>query len=168
VGLFKRHVIAVSIVSVAVATVGAVFAFARPAYHPYVIPPPPDHGLTYTTVDYNAADARRAFKAEGIALVLRSRHPPITDLSNSNLIVVVDVFGERARVEASGFFNYTTDATGHFVHYARDCASGIPGVPGSYDAEVWRGNVRAIVNCDTAGKAGAAWLRRAKHALARL
>jgi hypothetical protein len=168
VDLVKGHLVGVSIVALAASAVGAVFLFARPAYQPYVIPPPPDHGLSYTTVTYNAADARRAFKAEGIALTVRSQLPPITDLANAGDIVVVDVFGDRAKVEASGFWNYTTDATGHYVRFPRDCASGIPGVPGSYDAELWRANVRVIVNCDTAGKNGAAWLRRAQHALARL
>jgi hypothetical protein len=167
VDLVRGHVVAVSIVALAVAAVGAVFMFARPAYHPYVIPAPPDHGLSYTTVAYSAGDARRAFAAQGIALTARSQLPPITTLGNAGDILEVDVFGERAKVEA-GFWDYTTDATGHYVHFPRDCASGTPGVAGSYDAELWHGNVRVIVNCDTAGKAGAAWLRRAQHALARL
>jgi hypothetical protein len=168
VDLIKGHVLAVSIVALALVVVSTVFMFAHPAYHPYVVPAPPDHGLPYTTVDYEAADARRAFDAQGIALNARSQSPTMTTLGNLRDVVSVTVFGERAKVEAAGFWNYTTDATGHYVHFPHDCASGIPGVPGSYDAELWQGNVRVIVNCNTAGRAGAAWISRAQHALARL
>jgi hypothetical protein len=168
VDLVRGHPVAASIVALAVAAVGAVFLFARPAYHPYVMPGPPDHGLSYTTVAYDTADARRAFAAQGIALTRRSQGPTIATLGNTGEILEVDVFGERAKVEKAGFYNYTTDAVGRYVHFPRDCASGTPGVDGSYDAELWRGNIRVIVNCDTAGRAGTAWLRRAQRALARL
>jgi hypothetical protein len=168
VGLVRGHLAVVSVVALAAAAVGAVFVFARPAYHPHVTPEPPDHGLPYTTVSYSAADAQRAFAAEGIALTPRSHGSAMTTLGNRGDILEVDAFGERAKVEASGFWDYTTDAAGGYVHFPRDCASGTPGAPGSYDAELWHGNIRVIVSCDTAGKAGAAWLRRARRALARL
>jgi hypothetical protein len=129
---------------------------------------PPDHGLSYTTVSYSPADARRAFATEGITLTPRSHGPTMTTFGNKGDILEVDAFGERAKVEASGFWDYTQDGTGHLVHFPHDCASGTPGVAGSYDAELWHGNIRVIVNCDTAGTAGAAWLQSARRALARL
>jgi hypothetical protein len=168
VDLVRGHPVAASIVALAVAAVGAVFVFARPAYRPYVMPTPPDHGLAYTTVVYGAADARRAFAAQGIALTPRSQGPTVTTLGNAGDVLEVDVFGERTKVEKAGFWDYTTDATGHYVHFPHDCASGTPAAAGSYDAELWHGNIRVIVNCRTAGKAGTAWLRRAQSALARL
>jgi hypothetical protein len=168
VGLLRGHVAAVSVIALAVAVVGAVFVFARPSYHPEVTPTPPDHGLPYRVVSHTAADARRAFATQGIALTKRSQIPEITTLGNASNILEVSAFGERTKVEKAGFYNYTTDANGRYVHFPRDCSSGVPGVAGSYDAELWRGNIRVIVNCDTAGKEGAAWPRRAQLALARL
>src|SRR5438067_1569287 len=73
--LVRGHGAALSGVSLAVAAVGAVFLIARPAHHPQVAPRPPDHGLSYTTVDYTAADARSAFRAQGIAIDSRSQTP---------------------------------------------------------------------------------------------
>jgi hypothetical protein len=168
VDLVRGHLAVVSIVGLAIAAVSGVFLFARPGYQPRVTPNPPDHGLSYTVVTYSAADARRAFAGTGIALTARSQSPTITTLGNKGDILEVDMFGERAKVEAAGFWDFTTDATGHYVHFPNNCASGTPGVAGSYDAELWRGNIRVIVNCKAAGSAGAAWLRRAQHALAGL
>ena len=157
-----------SIVALAAAAVGAVFLIARPAYRPRAAVMPTDHGLPYTTVAYSAADARTAFAAEGIALAARSQTPTITTLGNAGDILEVDVFGERSKVEAAGFWDGGTDAAGNYVHFPHDCSSGTAGVAGSYDAELWRGNVRVVVNCDTAGESGAAWLRHAQRALANL
>jgi hypothetical protein len=168
VDLLREHVVASSVVALAAVALGIVFLFARPAYHPHAAATPPDHGLSYTTVAYSAADARSAFKAQGIALTTRSQTPLIATLGNAGDVLEVDVFGERAKVEAAGFSDYGTDATGTHVHFPRDCSSGTPGVASSYDAELWHGNVRVIVNCDTAGKTGDAWLQRAQLALARL
>ncbi len=164
----RSHAVAVSIVALAASAAGAVFLFARPASHRPVVQSPPDHGLPYTTVDFDVADARRAFAAQDIVLTARSKSPAVTTLGNARNVLEVDVFGERAKVEAVGFWDYTTDATGHYVHFPADCSSGTPGVPGSYDAELWHGNVRVIVSCLTAGTTGPAWLRRAQRALARL
>jgi hypothetical protein len=168
VDLVRGHIVAASVVALVAAAVGAVFLLAWPAYHPHVNAAPPDTGLSYTTVEFSAADVRSAFKAQRIALTARSQTPTVTTLGNTGDILEVDVFGERAKVEAAGFSDYGTDATGNYVHFPSDCSSGKPGVASSYDAELWHGNVRVIVNCDTAGKTGPAWLQRTQLALARL
>ena len=150
-------------VAAAVAATGAVLVFARPAYHPHVEPPPPDHGLPYTRATYTAADARRAFAAEGVSLIPRSSLPQMTDLSDRPLVVEVTIFGNPKKLAAAGFYDYnTTDANGHYVYFPRTCANG------ARDAERWRGNVRAILGCAAAGAAAPAWLQRVDRALARL
>jgi hypothetical protein len=161
----SRHLLAAVIVCIAAASVGAVFAFARPTYHPYVMPAPPND-LPYTTVSYTAADAIRAFSAAGIKLVRRGPHAtrsyPMTGLSNNSLIVEVTAFGDPQNVKDSGFSTYFTFVDGHWVKAPRTCA------PGAIDAERWRGNVRVIVSCTRAGADSGMWLRRAQLALGRL
>jgi hypothetical protein len=161
VDFLRSHLLAAGIVAVAVAAAGAVLAFARPTAHPYVIPPPPDHGLPYTVVSYTAADVRRAFAAEGIRLTPRSQFPTVTTIGNRDDILEVDAFGDRKKVEQSGFWDYAVE-NGKYVHFPRVCGSTIP------DAERWHGNVRVIVKCRAAGAASGAWLRRVDRALARL
>ena len=162
-----RHVIAVAIVFAAVAATAAVFAFARPAFRPYVMPPPPG-GLPYTKVTYTAADARRAFAAAGIALVRNTNGPlpahaaPIVDFNTKDLVVEVDAFGDPARVTASGFSDFTTFSNGRWVRTPPTCATG------ATNAERWLGNIRAIVSCTRAGGSAASVLRRVSLALARL
>lgn len=158
----RLHPAPTAIVVAAVAATGAVFAFARPAYHPHVEPKPSDHGLSYTRVRWTAADAERAFAAEHVRLVARARLRFVTDLSDPTQTVEVSVFGDRTLVEGSGFYDYTTDAGGRYVRFARRCGAG------TSDAERWRGNVRAIVSCDRAGGGADAWLRRVDRALAQL
>jgi hypothetical protein len=157
--LIRPHV---AVVAVAIAATAAVFAFARPAYHRRVEPAPPDHGLRYTHVAYTAADARRAFAAEGVALIPRWRLPQTTDLSDRGLVVEVTVFGDPKKVAATGFYDYTIDASGQYVHFSKTCANG------ARDAERWRGNVRAIVSCTAAGAGALTWLGRVERAFARL
>jgi hypothetical protein len=156
-----RHTISLAVVVVALAAVGAVFAFARPTYRPYVMPDPPDHGLPYSVASYAAADARRAFAAEGIKLSPRSQSTIVTTLGNQGDILEVDTFADRAKVEKAGFWDYTV-ANGHYVHFPPACAADAP------SAERWHGNVRVIVDCPAAGTFSSAWLRRAERALARL
>lgn len=162
-----RHVIAVAIIGIAVASTGAVFAFARPTYHPYVMPAPPND-LPYTTVTFTPADASHAFSAVGIKLLLRTHGPrpahsaPMTDLSDKGLVVEVTVFGDAQKVKDSGFSDYFTFVDGHLVKAPRTCARG------ATNAERWRGNVRVIVSCTRAGGASGMWLRRAQLALGRL
>jgi hypothetical protein len=167
-GVVRSHALAVAIVAVAVLAVVGVFTFARPKPHPYVIPPPPNAPLPYTRVVYSAGQARRAFRAAGIKLVLHTHEPvpvgaaPILDLSNSGNIVVVDVFGDPQQVAASGFSDYFNFAHGHWLKAPATCS------PGANGAEQWRANVRVIVSCSNAGASAPLWLARAERALANL
>lgn len=166
--LSRAHAALVGIVAVALLGVVGVFTFARPTYHPYVMPPPPRAPLPYTKVTYSAADAQRAFRGADIQLVRHTREPipvgaaPITDLSNNADIVEVDVFGNPQRVAASGFSDYFNFANGHWLKAPLTCS------PGASAAERWRGNVRVIVSCERAGSSAPAWLARINHALATL
>lgn len=161
VNLLKGHVLASGIVVVAVTSVGAVFAFAAPAYHRQVMPGPPNNDLPYTVVSYTSADARRAFAAEGINLSPRAKSPTTTTLGNRGDILEVDVFGDPEKVKQTGFYDYTI-VNDHYAHFPRDCSSG------GLDAELWQGNVRVIVNCSAAGSSSRLWLRRAERAIAHL
>ena len=58
----SRHLIAVAIVALAAASVGAVFAFARPTYHPVTDKKVEMQGQRH----YSLVEVRRAFKAQGI------------------------------------------------------------------------------------------------------
>jgi hypothetical protein len=163
----RAHPIAVSVVAVAAFVAAGALAFARPSYHPYVMPPPPKH-LPYTKVSYTSTDAKRAFAAVGIRLILHNRGArpaaaaPIFDLSTSSLLVEVTAFGDPKKVTASGFSDYITFSDGRWVQTPRTCGKGVR------LAERWRGNIRAIVNCASAGPSASAWLRRVSIALARL
>jgi hypothetical protein len=158
VGLLRIHLAAVAVVVAALAGTAAVFAFARPAHYRHVEPAPPDHGLPYTHAVYTAADAERAFAEADIALILRSKLPLGTDLSDRASVVEVTVFADTRKVAATGVYDYTTDARGHYVRFPTSCANG------ARVTERWRGNVRAIVVCD----GGIASLRRVERALASL
>jgi hypothetical protein len=158
----SRHVIAVAAVLVAVAAMGGVFAFARPTYHPYVMPSPPGDGLSYTEVTYTRADAVHAFAAEGIHLLLGAEQPGMSGAYSRDLLVEVTAFGDRKTVDASGFSNYYTFANGRWSLAPKSC------VAGAKNAERWRGNVRVIISCTRAGGASGAWLRRVTLALSRL
>ncbi len=145
-----------------------VFTFARPQYHPYVMPKPPREPLPYAKVLYSARDAQRAFRAAEIKLVLHTHEPvpvgapPIIDLSNNGNTVVVDVFGDPKRVAASGFSDYFNFTNGHWLKAPTMCS------PGADGAERWRGNVRVIVSCRNTGTSASLWLARAARALANL
>jgi hypothetical protein len=132
--------------------------FARTTYHRQVEPTPPDHGLPFGRAKYDAIDARRAFTEEGVALILRSKLPSMTEFGDRGSIVEITVFGDAAKVAAAGFYDYTIDARGHYVRFPTTCANGARLV------ERWRGNVRAIVLC----RGGTATLRRVERALAHL
>lgn len=163
----RTHLIAVAVVAVAAVGAGGAFTFARPTYHPYVMPPPPSD-LPYTKVSYAWADAKRAFAESGIRLILHSRGPrraaapPIVDLSTKNLVVEVTAFGDPKKVQASGFSDYITFSNGRWVKTPQTCGKG------ARLAERWGGNIRVIVNCASAGSSASAWLRRVRVALARL
>jgi hypothetical protein len=146
-----RHLIALAV---------AVFAFARPGYEKQVRLPK-DEALPYSKVLFSAADARRAFAAEGVTLTPRSAAATVTTLGNRRDVLEVDIFGDPAQVKASGFHDVTIDASGNYVHFPRSCtASGRTAVR-------WHGNVRVVVDCTVDGN-GAGWMRRAQRALTHL
>jgi hypothetical protein len=156
----SRHVAAVAGVLFAVAVVGGVFAFARPTYRPYVMPPPPGDGLSYTKVTYSRADAVHAFATQGIHLLRGGSQPGMQDVHSRDLVYEVTVFGDRKTVAASGFSDYYTFANGRWSLAPKSC------VAGAKNAERWRGNVRVIVSC-TRGDSDS-WLRKAAVAIGRL
>jgi hypothetical protein len=156
--VLRQHVVAMLVVLATAAAIGALFAFARPAYHRPADAAPPDHGLRYTRVTYTAADALQAFAKEGIDLVVRSKLPLMTELSDRVAVVEVTVFGDPKKVAATGFYDYTIDARGHYVRFPTTC------VNGARVAERWRGNVRTLVVCD----GGTVSLRRVERGLAEL
>jgi hypothetical protein len=164
----RGHVLSIAVVMAGAVAVVGVFTFARPTSHPSALPPPPDAGLPYTRVTYSADDAKRAFAAVGVKLLLRTHQPvpahaaPIIDLSTKNLVVAVDAFGDAKKVAAAGFSDYFSLSNGHWVHAPRSCESG------AIDAERWRGNIRVIVSCTRAGTEARTWLRLANNALGRL
>lgn len=157
--ILRVHQTAVLVVALAVGAFGAAFAFARPAYHPSLMPRPND--LPYTSVSYSRADAIQAFAAVGVHLTPRSKSEIITTLGSRGDALEVDVFGDPQRVKAAGFHDYLP-LNGHYVHFPRTCGTSLP------NAERWKGNVRVIVNCTSATGASPAWLRRIEWALARL
>jgi hypothetical protein len=159
----RTHAPATAVVGAAATITVVFFAVARPAYRPHVEPRPRDHGLPYTVARYTSADARRAFAAEGVKLSWRSRMPWVTTLGNRGDVLEIDVFRDRGKVEASGFYDYATESsTGDYVHFPRACGTSIP------VAERWRGNVRVMVSCTAARSNAPAWLRVVTRALNRL
>lgn len=113
-----------------------------------------ESGLPYSAVGYDAADARRVFAREGVNLTPRSRAPSaITTLGDGENILEVDVFGAPERVRQTGFRD---------VRRGRSCTAE------NRLAVRWRGNVRAIVDCDLAGRHEREWVERMSRALARL
>ena len=162
------HLVAVALVTVAIVGTAGVFTFAKPASHPYVLPPPPRTALPYTRVVYTGRDAQRAFAAAGIRLVLHLHeptpvgNPPIVDLSTANGVVEVDAFGDPAKVAASGFSDYITFSNGQWVRTPSRCAAG------AANAERWRSNIRVILSCTGAGRLAPGYLHRIEVALERL
>jgi len=111
-----------------------------------------EKALPYSKARYEVADARLAFRTEGVALSQRSRSSAIATLGNARDILEVDVFGDPGAVHRSGFED---------LPHAGDCS-----VAGHL-ALHWRGNVRAILNCDLVAN-DAAWVARMDRALAAL
>ena len=113
-----------------------------------------DDTLPYSVARYDEGDVRRAFAAEGVTLTFRSRsdHSEITTFGNQRDVLELDVFGNPDAVRASGF---------HDLERAGDCA-----VAGHL-AVHWRGNVRAILNCDLV-RNDEAWIARINRALTAL
>lgn len=158
--LLRGHQTTVLAVALVVAAFGAALAFARPGYHPSVMPSPPDD-LPYSSASYSTSNAVLAFAAVGVRLTPRSKSPAVTTLGSRGDVLEVDVFGDPQRVKAAGFHDYLP-LNGHYVHFPRTCGIALP------DAERWEGNVRVVVHCTAATGASAAWLGRTERALARL
>lgn len=110
------------------------------------------HPLPYTAVLYGAADAQRAFAVQGVALTARSRQRWLTELTDATSTVEVTVFGEPDAVRRTGFRD---------LEHGRDCT-----VAGHL-ALRWRGNVRAILDCNLVHD-DRAWVARIDRALAAL
>ena len=155
----RGHLPATLVVVAAVAATGTVFAFFRPAYHPYRMPAPPGDGLSYDSSVYSPGDARRAFAAQGFHIERSGSTPPIRGFHQGTELEI-DVFGDRKAVDMAGFSDYYTFVDGQWQLAPKSC------VPGARNAERWRENVRVIVLC-TAPNAGGL-LRRASRALAAL
>jgi hypothetical protein len=156
----RPHLLAFAALGAALPIAAAVFLLGSvPARN--ALAGPPDHGLPYREASFTAADARRAFAAEGFRLTPRSRTTTSTTLGNHGDVLEVDAFAARAQVERAGFYDYIVEG-GKYVHFPRDCT------PGHIDAERWHGNIRVIVNCPKAGNEASAWLLRVDRALARL
>ena len=158
--LLRGHFIAVFIVALGVAATAAAFTVARPEHRKEVMVAP-NQELPYTEVEFTAADARRAFAAEGITLLPRIRSTWITSLGSSGDLMAVDIFGEPAQVKAAGFYNYTL-VDGQYVRMPSDCAAG------NTTATRWHGNVRAIVDCVRDPAESRRRLSRVERAFARL
>ena len=145
--------------------VAALALFLKPAAGPRQLASPPGSGLPYAKAPFTAADARRAFAAEGIRLTFKSRVTAIKTLADRRDVLEVDAFGSRKAVERTGFSDYTVVGLGadaHYAHYPRTCRGD------ALDAESWHENIRVVVSCPRAGKQAQRWLRRVDRALARL
>ena len=160
-GFLRRHLHSAGVVTFAIAAAATAVGLARTTPHPRGLEAPPDNDLPFTQATYTAADARRAFAAEGIRLTLRSRVPDLVTLGNRGDVLEVDAFGDPELVKRSGLFDYTL-INGRYAHFPRTCGQGSP------DAERWHGNVRVIVSCPAAGAAASEWLARVDRALAHL
>ena len=110
------------------------------------------NALPYTKVQYSVGDAERAFATERVKLTVRSRDVSLTDLSSRSDVYEVTVFGQPDAVRKTGFRD---------LPHGRDCS-----VAGHL-ALHWRGNVRAILNCDLV-RNDKAWIARMDRALSAL
>jgi len=157
----RRHVFAFAFVAVAASVVGLFLTVWRPRYRPSTQKVPAAR-LPYSDVQFTADDAKRAFAAVGVQLVLKSRIPGlVTTIGSRHDAFEVDVFGDPARVNAlGGSPEIIVDSHGNYVRIPRTCTSGIP------DAERWRGNVRFVIRC--ANPAHAQLLRTGARALENL
>lgn len=107
-----RHILAVATVAVALAVVGAVFVFARPAYHPpyrsYMV------NMDSQTA-YSVAAVERAFATEGIRLYVRSTIAETTYLADAMNIHEDDgLLVTRFRPHGTVNFNASKLATGWY------------------------------------------------------
>ena len=111
------------------------------------------HSLPYDDTTYDADDAVRAFANAGITLKQRARSDYVTTFGDRRNVLEVDVWGPPDLVENTGF---------HDLTWERDCRSV------ARDAGFWESNVRVVVDCRRAGRAGQEWVARAMSAIAQL
>jgi hypothetical protein len=112
-----------------------------------------EHSLPYTSVVHDATETRRVFAREGVVLELKSQAPGVVaTFGDRHDVLEVDVFGDPQALRQTGFDD---------VGYGSDCTRR------NRRALRWKGNVRAIVNCDLTGDDGQ-WISRVERALSRL
>ena len=157
----RHYIWALALVALAASVAGLLLTVWRPRYQPSTqkVPTTP---LPYSTVQFTATDAKRAFAAVRVQLAAKSRVPGVvTTLGSRNDAFEVDVFGDPARVNAlGGSPEIIVDSHGNYRRIPRTCTSGIA------DAERWRGNVRFLIRC--ANPAHAQLLTTGARALAQL
>jgi hypothetical protein len=157
----RHYVWAFALVALGAGVAGLFLTVWRPRYQPSTqkVPTAP---LPYSSVQFTAKDAQRAFAAVGVQLVPKSRIPGVVaTIGSRNDAFEVDVFGDPARVLAlGGSPEIITDSHGNYVRIPRTCTTGIP------DAEQWRSNVRFVIRC--ASPAQAQLLNTGARALANL
>ena len=158
----RHYVWAFALVALAASVAGLFLTVWRPRYQPSTqkVPTTP---LPYSTVQFTAKDAKRAFAAVGVQLVAKSRvSGAVTTIGSRNDAFEVDVFGDPARVNAlGGSPEIIVDSHGNYVRIPRTCTSGIA------DAERWRGNVRFVISCANSAHASQL-LNTGARALAKL
>jgi hypothetical protein len=143
----RHHALAVAIVAL-VAVAAGVFLFVGHARSQASTERAPTVPVPYSHVEFTVSDANRAFAAVGVRLVAKSHVPGVgTTIGTRDDALEVDVFGDPARVNASGSPDLITDAHGKYVRMPSTCTPGIP------DAARWRGNVRFVIRCANAGHA---------------
>jgi hypothetical protein len=132
------------VIFLAVGGVGTAVAGMRSHHHRVALP--------YKTARYGVEDAKHAFASQGVKLIARSHGSGLTDLTNARDVLEVTVFGYPLVVGRYGFQD---------LKRGPDCT-----VEGHL-ALHWRGNVRAILNCDLVQN-DSAWVARIDRALAAL
>jgi hypothetical protein len=156
----RLHALAVAIVALVVATAGLFLTVWRPRSQPST-EHAPSVPVPYSHVQFTVSDATRAFAAVGVRLVAKSSvSGVVTTIGTRDDAFEVDVFGDPARVNASGSPDVITDSQGKYVRIPNTCTPGIP------DAARWRGNVRFVIRC--ANAAQAQLLAVGTHALTKL
>lgn len=142
----RQHALAVAIVALVAVAAGVVLVVGHP-HSQASTERAPSVPVPYSHVEFTLADANRAFAAVGVRLVPKSRDPVGTTVGTRDDALEVDVFGDPARVNASGSPNLITDSHGKDVRMPSTCTPGIP------DAARWRGNVRFVIRCASARQA---------------
>ena len=158
--VLRQHALAVAIVALVAATAGLFLTVWRPHSH-LSTEHAPSIPVPYSHVQLTVGDANRAFAAVGVRLVAKSRVPGVvTTIGTRDGAFEVDVFGDPARVNATGSPDVITNTQGKYVRIPSTCTPGVP------DAARWSGNVRFVVRC--ANRAQAQLMAVGARALAKL